>query len=398
LSQAKKICRIIEQYLKMTLYKALSLWYNTNKYRGKSMMSNLSELATAIDLRHVVERYWGTGKAMGDQSVRYPARWKGGDNATRFAVYPTHFYDYKDGDHGDVFDFLKQELKTDFKGALNEARKFLGKDIDVEQLSARQIPVQYGYKSPPDAVWQEKLSAEVRRCSDYLQIMPNAAPVREYLTHTRGISEDQQYYARFGYNPTWRRLDVLVNGRTVWLPPGIVIPRFEYGIMFGVRIRLMTGKVAEKTKIVNDEMGTQKYSSATGSRHALAVAGESGLKNGATVLFCEGEFDRAVLLDQLSQTGEAVTILTMGSASQRIPTRLIGKLRLAKAIYLCLDADEAGRTASEKLARQLGMNRCYLLPFPDGSKDACDYYETAGANAIREWWVNRVAHRAKVVL
>jgi DNA primase len=130
----------------------------------------------------------------------------------------------------------------------------------------------------------------------------------------------------------------------------------------------------------------------------LAVAGESGLKNGATVLFCEGEFDRAVLLDQLSQTGEAVTILTMGSASQRIPTRLIGKLRLAKAIYLCLDADEAGRTASEKLARQLGMNRCYLLPFPDGSKDACDYYETAGANAIREWWVNRVAHRAKVVL
>lgn len=360
-------------------------------------MSELQQLASGIDLREIVKRFWGQGKTQSDGSVRYKARWKNGDNPTRFAVYEHHYYDYKDGDHGDVYDFLCNELKIDFKRAVEEVRRIAGGQYTSVRKDYEIVQSRNTFRAPPDETWQKVLLREVRRLSDYLLIMPETKPVRDYLRDVRGISEDQQYYDRLGYNATWRRLDLRIGDRQVWMPPGIIIPRYEYGILFGVRVRLMTGKVAQYTGIENVELRHQKYSSVTGSKHTLAVAGESTLRPGATVLFCEGEFDRAVLLDQLHGMGR-ITILTMGSASQKLPDRLIPRLRCASSIYFCLDNDDAGRKASERLVAQIKNSRCFALPFPDGSKDACDYYERQGGAALREWWENRSSYRQRLIL
>jgi twinkle protein len=48
----------------------------------------------------------------------------------------------------------------------------------------------------------------------------------------------------------------------------------------------------------------------------------------------------------------------------------IGKLDKIKKIYLALDSDLPGRLLTEELARRLGKERCVLVKFPPGYKDA----------------------------
>ncbi len=47
-------------------------------------------------------------------------------------------------------------------------------------------------------------------------------------------------------------------------------------------------------------------------------------------------------------------------------------LKHIKKFYLALDSDEVGLTMREELARRIGKDKCYIIKFPDGCKDAND--------------------------
>jgi replicative DNA helicase len=51
------------------------------------------------------------------------------------------------------------------------------------------------------------------------------------------------------------------------------------------------------------------------------------------------------------------------------------KLKRFKRVYLVLDNDEAGREGSEKIARRLGLGKCYNISLPDDVKDPNDYIQ-----------------------
>jgi twinkle protein len=58
-------------------------------------------------------------------------------------------------------------------------------------------------------------------------------------------------------------------------------------------------------------------------------------------------------------------------------------LERMQKIYLACDADEAGAKLRDELARRLGKQRCYIVCFPEGCKDANDVLVRFGA--VRLW-------------
>jgi DNA primase len=80
------------------------------------------------------------------------------------------------------------------------------------------------------------------------------------------------------------------------------------------------------------------------------------------------------------QLGERVTVVTLGSATNRLSRRLYEMLRTQKHIYTALDADEAGAEATARLARMLGK-RHVPLALPSG-KDITDYVVEHGGDLL----------------
>ena len=54
-----------------------------------------------------------------------------------------------------------------------------------------------------------------------------------------------------------------------------------------------------------------------------------------------------------------------------------------KRIYLCTDSDEAGLSLQEELARRLGKERCWLIEYPDGCKDANEVLIKYGVDEVK---------------
>jgi len=59
-----------------------------------------------------------------------------------------------------------------------------------------------------------------------------------------------------------------------------------------------------------------------------------------------------------------------------------------KKIYIATDSDEPGRRLCEELSRRLGKERCYIVNYPDGCKDANDVLVKYGKQAVKDLITN----------
>lgn len=53
-------------------------------------------------------------------------------------------------------------------------------------------------------------------------------------------------------------------------------------------------------------------------------------------------------------------------------------------IYLALDNDEPGQNVTRELIRRLGAERCFIVAFPEGCKDANDVLKASGKDSVRK--------------
>lgn len=56
-----------------------------------------------------------------------------------------------------------------------------------------------------------------------------------------------------------------------------------------------------------------------------------------------------------------------------------------KRIIIATDADQPGQNLAEEIARRLGKERCWIVRWPEGTKDAGDYLKLHGAEALRAY-------------
>ena len=88
-----------------------------------------------------------------------------------------------------------------------------------------------------------------------------------------------------------------------------------------------------------------------------------------TLLICEGEMD-AITWKICPDITKNVISIPDGASDRKMDWLSSFDIGKYKKIYLALDADDAGIQCREEIARRVGRERCFIIAYPDGYKDA----------------------------
>lgn len=216
--------------------------------------------------------------------------------------------------------------------------------------------------APPAQEWQDKAGAIVAECCEALW-SDAGERARNWLTNTRGLSEQTISSWRLGYNASDRRVGDL------FIPRGIVIPCFERGTLWYVKIRLAKGE--------------KKYTHLKGGHAALYGAGT--LFNATYAVVVEGEFDCMVTYQALQEADDPyfrrfVGMCTLGSATNPIDVgEWFDALARVDRFLVCYDADKEGERGAAKWSELTKRARRVHVPtLREGDKDLNDYHKAGG--------------------
>jgi hypothetical protein len=112
----------------------------------------------------------------------------------------------------------------------------------------------------------------------------------------------------------------------------------------------------------------------------LLFPGPSMVRPGEPLVIVEGEFD-AILLGQ--ELGDLAAVVTLGSASARPETAILGRMLVAPAWYIATDADDAG----DKGASGWPPRAIRVRP-PTPCKDWTEVFQYP--INLRRWWTDRL--------
>lgn len=161
---------------------------------------------------------------------------------------------------------------------------------------------------------------------------------------------------------------------------GFVIPIFNRnGKIAYVKIRKTPED--ESAEVLADAISERihipkYYIYPTGTETVLVGEDQLVKSTSSDVLICEGELDRIIAI----QEGVEIPVVTGGGA-QTFKDEWIEQLQTMRNIFVCMDRDEPGKRATEKLtkllAKRIPSASIYevTLPFDDDSKgDLTDYF------------------------
>lgn len=309
-----------------------------------------------LNCRNVVRNLLGTPIQTNRGFDRYFSPFREDGRKPSLTVYETGIKDYGgSGQSWDVIGFVMDFLNLDFLPACEY--------LSANATTQHTIPAKKRSFSisAPSSAWQV---ATMQQIEKYETILWQSSAILDYLHSERGLSDDTIRQYRLGYNPAWD--EFRADGKLCKVAPGVVIPWIADEIVYAVRIRTRTGKLAIATGN-DDSYLDNKYMSITGSHQSAGLFGADGLVPGKTVIITEGEFD-AMLASQ--ETG--FHAITRGSAGdhRNITDEWLEKLQSAQTIYGILDTDSAGQDASDALLTKL--DNFIPLTLPSG-KDITDY-------------------------
>ncbi|MEP7288450.1 MAG: toprim domain-containing protein [Chloroflexota bacterium] len=286
------------------------------------------------------------------------------------------YTDFASGESGDLFGLLMVLYNlANFKEAVKLALEMVGGSV-LPPRQPRPQTVSLERNTPPSPAWQQAAQDAVVAAEKYLwSDRPDAAAVRRYLIHERGLTEATMRRFRLGFTPrwtktTWRKPDTGNTVEYASLPPGIVIPCFADGSLWYVKVRCIVGALAAALHQKPAQLGnteSPKYLNLVGGTQG-ALFNADALSEGKPALVVEGEFD-AMLADQLCH--EQVTAVTVGSAANSLLPHFQQHLEKASLILLCLDNDRAGQDGVSRLQTRL-QGQVYPISLPT-SKDVGDY-------------------------
>jgi archaellum biogenesis ATPase FlaH len=223
--------------------------------------------------------------------------------------------------------------KSNCKGSMLDLKRGLGLPGDqIRQLSPKPIPKPALKKKVPLSkveALQAALSQD-QKSLDYLR--------------SRGISRESIRTFRLG---------LMFIGEERWLST----PHYRGNQVLNIKYRRLPPH--EKT-----------FNRVKGSLSILF--NETAIRGTSELLLTEGETDAITLL----QAGMENVVGTTGGAGT-FDAEWLDQLKDVKKIYLCYDADDAGRIGAKSAAKRLGYDRCYNVQLPEG-QDVNDYFLTEG--------------------
>ena len=265
------------------------------------------------------------------------------------------------GRHGGAIKWLMDFRGLSYRDALSA--------LDLKQPDPnrprQETPIQRP-DTPPSEAWQSRAWELIERAEAALWD-DRGKDALEWL-RARGLNDLTICAAHLGYIPKDFTDDPTAWGMPnddsspMWFSEGVLIP----------------GQIGEsiwylKSRPSHPREG-QKYKHVRGGRQALYLA--DTLANGLPAVFCEGELDALLLLQEAR---DLVNVITLASAAGdlNLATWGIYLLRPSRFI-LAHDMDTAGETGAAKLAWLHNSQRLTIPALTPGAKDLTDFYKSGG--------------------
>lgn len=201
----------------------------------------------------------------------------------------------------------------------------------TEKIQSMQSQVGATYRKPDPTL--------LKKLQDDLETSPLA---QDYLLIDRNITKETIDNFGLGY-------DVDKNA--------IAIPVFKRGELINIRYRYITPTGQKYTQEKDCEVWIYNEDGI-----------QTGIKKGG-ILIVEGEFD---LMSAWQAGFKNVISPASGKDSYGIWLELLDNM---KKVYISYDNDKPGKDASIKMAERLGQEKCFEVLYPEGIKDANDYFK-----------------------
>lgn len=183
----------------------------------------------------------------------------------------------------------------------------------------------------------------------------NNSVAKDYLVNDRGLSNDTIEHFQLGYDE---------SRKAIAIPVFKTIDGKEE--LISIKYRFL---VPEKNKYTT-ERGCETW-----------IYNEEGIHKGMekkSILIVEGEFD---LMSAWQSGIRAVISPASGKDSYGVWIEMLDNI---PAVYIAYDNDVAGKSTSIKIADRLGTDKCYELVYPEGIKDANEYFNKHTKEEFKE--------------
>ncbi|MGH2907346.1 MAG: DNA primase, partial [Solirubrobacterales bacterium] len=318
--------------------------------------ASLDKLRDAVDIVDLINGYSDLRRAGAQYTGLCPFH---EERSPSFSVNPIEklYYCFGCQKGGDPISFVQEVEALDFAGSVEWLADRYGVELEYEELDPKAAE-----RMKQNERLYELLERSTKFFERTLAEADEAAPARAYLAE-RGFSAEVLAKFRVGYSPkAWDKLfvpalrqgfneqELLKSGLAQRNDRGQLYDRFRGRIMFPLadprgRIRGFGARAmrdGDRPKYLNSADGPvyNKSRQIFGVNHARSAAAKQG-----RVIAVEGYADVLALHD----AGIEESVAVMGTAMTE--QQVIELSRLARRIYLALDADRAGRQAMLRAAR-----------------------------------------------
>lgn len=206
-------------------------------------------------------------------------------------------------------------------------------------------------------------------CSD-LKVTPHAM---DYLQVSRGINLETIEHFKLGY-------DLTKNA--------ISIPIYKRGELINIKYRLLEDFVSEKLEKEGITIPKSKYPKYIQEKNSERwLFNEDGIGKGQEkggILITEGEFD---CMSAWQAGFKNVVSADSGKDSYGIWLELLDTI---PKVYIAYDNDKAGKQASLGLAERIGTDKSFEITYPEGVKDANEYFKSHTYEEYRKLIINAI--------
>jgi len=278
--------------------------------------------------------------------------------------------------------------------AIQFCREFMNLDFQSACAKVNRIPAQISYGinyrrhvwepkvAPlPSLIWRKKALEFV--LARHLSLMANKPALQ--LLFDRGLTIPTIRKASLGWNSwdqflphtVWdlpKKEDPTGRPTNLWLPSGIVIPTQSDGNIIKIKIRRNEWKIGDDSS---------KYVEISGSMQCPSLFGDKK----SVILVVEAEFD-ALLVQQVAS--DLCACLALGGASKRPDKETHELLQKASLLLICLDFDEAGKSAFRFWKENYPQAQAWPVPKEKSPGDAFK-----AKVDLRQWLIEGLKHYKK---
>ena len=288
------------------------------------------------------------------------------------------------GEGGNVVTFIQKYKKISFIDALKEVAILGGVQVDIETKKTINInpkkQVLYDILEDATKYYQSALSSS-QVALDYVK---NRNLDGDVLHEFRiGYSLDSDKIIKYLKSKKYTEEDILRSGIAIETETGAIVDRFANRLVFPLQdldghIVGFSGRIIEKSDMAKYVNSPETEIFVKGNTFYHYHSALNSIKKSKKVYICEGFMD-VIALFKANVTN---AIALMGTAFTKEHLKILKYLGVD--VVLSLDADNAGKTATIRLANELDKEsiKLSIVPNFDDVKDADEYLSKYGQDKL----------------